>query len=113
MKTACAMPPRVGVTPTLRRCCVTLRVRAIAHYPGFDVPGEARRTIAVTNAKNGGDKDLLPGFPLYLGTSLEASPKLDWLYVIRDGMVHKVSTYDEVKALAKGKIIVPYDETTV
>lgn len=43
----------------------------------------------------------------------EASPKLDWLYVIRDGMVHKVSTYDEVKALAKGKIIVPYDETTV
>ena len=43
----------------------------------------------------------------------EASGKLDWLYVIRDGLVHKVSTYEEVKALAKGKIIIPYDETTV
>ncbi len=55
---------------------ITLRVRAIAHYAGFDVPGEARRTVAVTNEKNGGDKDLLPGFPMYLGTSLEGSPKL-------------------------------------
>lgn len=43
----------------------------------------------------------------------EESPKLEWLYVIRDGMVHKVSTYDEVKALARGKIIIPHDETTV
>lgn len=43
----------------------------------------------------------------------EESPKLEWLFVIRDGLVHKVSTYEEVKALAKGKIIVPYDETTV
>ncbi|MEZ5924030.1 MAG: hypothetical protein R3D57_06560 [Hyphomicrobiaceae bacterium] len=43
----------------------------------------------------------------------EESPKLEWLYLIRDGMVYKVSTYEEVKALAKGKIIIPYDETTV
>ena len=43
----------------------------------------------------------------------EETPKLDWLYVIRDGLVHKVSTYEEVKALAKGKIIIPYDETSV
>ncbi len=44
---------------------------------------------------------------------IEETTKLDWLYVIRDGLVHKVSTYEEVKSLAKGKIIIPYDETSV
>ncbi len=44
---------------------------------------------------------------------IEETTKLDWLYVIRDGLVHKVTTYEEVKSLAKGKIIIPYDETSV
>jgi hypothetical protein len=55
---------------------ITIRVRAVAHYAGKDVMGEARRVVAITNEKNGLDKDLLPGFPLALGTSIEASPKL-------------------------------------
>jgi Subtilase family/FG-GAP-like repeat len=55
---------------------ISIRVRAIAHYEGFDVPGEARRVISVTNEKNGLDTDLLPGFPIALGASAEASPKL-------------------------------------
>lgn len=55
---------------------ITIRVRAIAHYAGKDVVGEARRVISITNEKNGLDKDLLPGFPVALGTSAEASPKL-------------------------------------
>lgn len=55
---------------------VTLRVRAVAHYGSGDVRGEARRTIAVTNSKNGLDDDLMPGFPVDVGTSVEGSPKL-------------------------------------
>lgn len=55
---------------------VTLRVRAIAHYGSGDVNGDARRTIAITNVKNGLDEDLLPGFPLDVGTSVEGSPKI-------------------------------------
>ena len=55
---------------------ISIRVRAVAHYDGFDVPGEARRVVSVTNEKNGVDKDLLPGFPIALGASSEASPKL-------------------------------------
>lgn len=55
---------------------ISIRVHAVAHYAGYDVSGEARRVIAITNQKNGLDTDLLPGFPLRLGTSLEASAKL-------------------------------------
>lgn len=55
---------------------ITIRVHAVAHYDFGDVPGEARRVIAVTNEKNGLDGDLLPGFPIDLGASAEASPKL-------------------------------------
>src|SRR6202012_628176 len=55
---------------------VTIRVRATAHYLNGDIAAEARRVIAVTNQKNGIDPDLLPGFPISLGTSVEASPKL-------------------------------------
>lgn len=55
---------------------ITIRVRATAHYLGGDIPGEARRVVAITNQKNGIDPDLLPGFPISLGTSVEASPKL-------------------------------------
>ena len=32
---------------------------------------------------------------------LAASDKLEWLYFIKDGLVYKVSTYDEVKKLAQ------------
>ena len=32
---------------------------------------------------------------------LAASDKLEWLYFIKDGLVYKVSTYDEVKKLAE------------
>ncbi len=55
---------------------ITIRIRAIAHYDDFDVPGEARRVVSITNEKNGLDKELLPGFPIALGASAEASPKL-------------------------------------
>ncbi|MBX3200033.1 MAG: VCBS repeat-containing protein [Labilithrix sp.] len=55
---------------------ISIRVRAVAHYDAFDVPGEARRVVSITNEKNGLDKDLLPGFPIALGASAEASPKL-------------------------------------
>jgi hypothetical protein len=55
---------------------ITIRVRATAHYPNGDAFGEARRTVFVYNEKNGGDPDLLPGFPIHLGASIEASAKL-------------------------------------
>ena len=55
---------------------ITIRVQAVAHYDGGDVRGEARRTISITNEKNGLDKDLLPGFPIKLDGSAEASPKM-------------------------------------
>jgi hypothetical protein len=51
----------------------TVRVRATAHYGGTlgDVGGELRRAYYVHE-----DKDLLDGFPIYLGGSGESSPKL-------------------------------------
>ncbi len=55
---------------------ISIRVQAVAHYDTGDVRGEARRVISITNEKNGLDKDLLPGFPLATGTSIEASAKL-------------------------------------
>jgi hypothetical protein len=55
---------------------ITLLVRATAHYAGGDVTGEARRTIAIVNGLNGGDQDLLPGFPIAYGASGDSSPKL-------------------------------------
>jgi len=55
---------------------ITIRVQAVAHYDAGDVRGEARRTVSITNEKNGVDKELLPGFPITLGASAEASPKL-------------------------------------
>ena len=77
---------------------VTFRVRAVAHYPGFDVRGDARRVVNVINDSSGGDdKDLLPGYPIQVGTSVEASPKLvdltgdgaaELILVGSDGMLH-------------------------
>ncbi len=77
---------------------VTFRVRAVAHYAGFDVRGDARRVVNVINDSNGGDdKDLLPGYPLHVGTSVEASPKLvdltgdgaaELILVGSDGVLH-------------------------
>ena len=55
---------------------ISIRVQAVAHYDAGDVKGEARRVISITNEKNGVDKELLPGFPVRLGTSIEGSPKL-------------------------------------
>lgn len=77
---------------------VTFRVRAVAHYNGFDVRGDARRVVNVINDSNGGDDaDLLPGFPMRLGTSLEGSPKMvdldgdgaaELILVGSDGVLH-------------------------
>src|SRR5262249_30697898 len=53
---------------------VTLRVRATVHAadPMLDgVRGESRRAVHIQR-----DPDLLPGFPLHIGASGEASPKL-------------------------------------
>jgi hypothetical protein len=56
---------------------ITIRVRVTAHYEGGgELAGEARRVIEVANQKNGLDEDLLAGFPIALGASIEASPKL-------------------------------------
>ena len=55
---------------------ISIRVQAVAHYETGDVRGEARRVVSITNEKNELDKDLLPGFPINLGASAEASPKL-------------------------------------
>jgi MYXO-CTERM domain-containing protein len=55
---------------------ISIRVQAVAHYDNGDVRGEARRVVSITNQKNGLDKELLPGFPMNLGSSVEASPKL-------------------------------------
>jgi hypothetical protein len=79
---------------------ITIRVRATAHYGGMTMNGEARRTIAVVNQKNGLDTDLLPGFPLKLGGSMEAGPKLadidgdgvrEIIAVSTDGALHALS----------------------
>ena len=86
---------------------VTLRVRAVAHYANGDVPGQARRSIAIVNSltsdagtQNGLDPDLLPGFPLAMGASVETSPKLadidgdgvrDIVAAASDGSVHVFS----------------------
>jgi MYXO-CTERM domain-containing protein len=52
---------------------ITVRVRAVAHYGGEigDVPGEMRRTYYVHS-----DPTLAEGFPIYVGASGEASPKM-------------------------------------
>jgi len=79
---------------------ITLRVVAIAHYAGHDVRGEARRAIAIVNAKNGLDPDLVQGFPVAMGASIETSPKLadidgdgvrDVVAAASDGSVHVFS----------------------
>jgi hypothetical protein len=76
---------------------ITLRVRSVAHYGAGDVRGEARRTIAITNALNGDDPDLLPGFPIDLGSSGEGNTKLadldgdgvrDVIFPSSDGTIH-------------------------
>jgi MYXO-CTERM domain-containing protein len=85
---------------------ITLRVLAVAHYPGGDVPGQARRSVAIVNDSNGGDPDLLPGFPFSMGASMEASPKLadidgdgvrDIVAATSDGRLHALS-------MASGKL---------
>jgi MYXO-CTERM domain-containing protein len=79
---------------------ITVRVQATAHYPTGDVMGEARRSIALVNPMNGLDTDLLPGFPLALGGSVEGGPKLadingdgvrDIVLTTNDGSVHVFS----------------------
>ncbi len=79
---------------------ITVRVQVVAHYPGGDASGEARRSIAIVNAMNGLDTDLLPGFPLQLGGSVEGGPKLadidgdgvrDIVLTTSDGSVHVFS----------------------
>jgi hypothetical protein len=108
---------------------ITIRVRAVAHYPGgVDVPGQARRTLAVVNdlptltldagappvrgdaspgglvpetiTHNGLDTDLVAGFPIDMGASVETSPKLadidgdnvrDIVAAASNGQVHVIS----------------------
>jgi hypothetical protein len=86
---------------------ITVRARAVAHYGGAigDVPAQMRRTYYVHE-----DPDLLPGFPLYVGSSGEASPKLadldgdgvrDIVSAASDGAVHVY------KITAKGPVDLP------
>ncbi|MBK7581432.1 MAG: VCBS repeat-containing protein [Myxococcales bacterium] len=87
---------------------ITVRVRAIAHYGGTvgDVAGELRRAYSVHE-----DPDLLDGFPFYLGSSGESSPKLadidgdgvrDIIIGTSDGRVHVLSTASGKPAYVKG-----------
>lgn len=73
---------------------ITVRVRSVAHYGGAvgDVRGEMRRTYYVHS-----DPTLVKGFPMYLGDSGEASPKMadidgdgvrDLVYPTGGGLVH-------------------------
>jgi hypothetical protein len=73
---------------------LTVRIRAVAHYGGTvgDVKGENRRTYYVHS-----DPDLVKGFPMFLGGSGEASPKMadidgdgvrDLVYGTSDGELH-------------------------
>lgn len=89
---------------------VTLRVRAIAHYSADigDVKGEARRTIAITNKKNGLDEDLLTGFPMDMSTSIESSPKIadidgdgvsELVFPTSDGALHVYSVKGNTQAV--------------
>jgi MYXO-CTERM domain-containing protein len=80
---------------------VTLRVQVTAHYPGGgEAKGEARRPIAIVNTMNGLDTDLLPGFPIAIGGSVEAGTKLadidgdgvrDIVAATNDGSIHVYS----------------------
>jgi hypothetical protein len=90
---------------------ITLRIRATAHYGSFDQTGEARRTISITNDLNGGDPDLLPGFPIDLGTSAEEGAKLadidgdgvrDIVFGATDGTLHVYSMKTGVPAEVTG-----------
>jgi hypothetical protein len=58
---------------TEHRHTITVRVRATAHYGGEvgDISAETRRTYYLH-----ADPDLAPGFPLFVGDSIESSPKL-------------------------------------
>ncbi len=73
---------------------ITVRVRATAHYSGAigDVKGELRRTYYVHE-----DPDLKKGFPIYIGSGGEGSPKMadidgdgtrDILYPTAGGELH-------------------------
>jgi hypothetical protein len=90
---------------------ITLRVIAIAHYASGDVRGEARRSIAIVNQKNGLDPDLVQGFPMKLGGSLESSPKLadidgdgvsDVVIATSDGSIHVLSLHSGQPAEVSG-----------
>jgi hypothetical protein len=79
---------------------VTLRVVALAHYAFGDVRGEARRAVTIMNQGNGVDASLMTGFPIALGASAEASPKLadvngdgvrDVVVAASDGALHVYS----------------------
>ncbi|HEX8792715.1 MAG TPA: FG-GAP-like repeat-containing protein [Polyangiaceae bacterium] len=79
---------------------ITLRIRAVAHYANGDVNGQARRSIAIVNEKNGLDEDLVAGFPVNMGASVETSPKLadidgdgirDVVAAASDGSLHVFS----------------------
>jgi len=76
------------------RYTVTIRIQINTTYPGGMGPvmSEQRRTLYVHE-----DPTLLPGFPKYLGSSGEASPRLididgdgkrDILYPAADGLLH-------------------------
>src|SRR5262249_6202366 len=73
---------------------ITVRILAVAHYGGSigDVEGKLHRTYYVHR-----DDGLLPGFPLRIGASGEASPKIadvdgdgvaEIVYATSDGDLH-------------------------
>jgi MYXO-CTERM domain-containing protein len=72
---------------------ITVRIRAVAHYgSGGDVRGEMRRTYYIHE-----DPDLAKGFPIFVGDSGEASPKMadldgdgvrDLIYPTGGGVLH-------------------------
>ncbi len=80
------------------RYTITVRIRVVSHYgdPIGDVKGETRKTFYILD-----DPSLVPGFPKYLGSSGEASPRLvdldgdgkrEIVYPTSEGLLHAMHT---------------------
>ena len=96
-----ALQPVTGVAVDPEDFTVTIRIRVLANPigGGTPVPGEMRKAFAVHT-----DPDLVTNFPLYVGPSGEASPRIidmngdgkdEIIYADADGIVHAYTIADD------------------